>query len=462
MTVLMKTKAFSRSFWRLGNVFSFYWEGNRMVLLNGDVKPYVDIDTLKSAEEITIDGCVHRIKDMGAISFIIIRTGQFLVQCVYEEGKGDFEMPQIKTGDNVRVSGRTRAEERAANGVEIVLESVELLSRPAAEYPLSVFKSKMNCSIETNLDYRSVALRNVRERNIFKIQQGVADAFREYMKSQNFTEIHTPKIVAHGAEGGANIFKLKYFGQDAFLAQSPQFYKQTCVAFFDRVFEIGPVFRAEKHNTTRHLNEYTGLDFEMGYIDSMYDVMAMETAMLKYMMKYLEENYSRELSLAQAELPEIDEIPSITFDEAMEILGFSALKADLDPDDEVKLCEYSKEKYGSDFIFVTHFPKTKRPFYAMDDRENPKAALSFDLLFRGLEITTGGQRIHDYNEQVEKMERMGLDPNDFSSYLDIHKYGMPPHGGLGIGLERLVMKLLDLSNIRQASMFPRDANRITP
>lgn len=433
-----------------------------MVLLEGKTKPYVDIDTLKSSEKITIDGCVHRIKDMGAISFIIIRTGQFLVQCVYEEGRCNFTLPPLRTGDNVRVSGKTREEPRAYNGVEVVLESIEVLSVPAAEYPLSVFKNDLGCSIETNLDYRSVALRNVAERNIFKIQQGVADAFREFMKSKGFTEIHTPKIVSTGAEGGANIFKLKYFGQDAFLAQSPQFYKQMGVAFFDRVFEVGPVFRAEKHNTTRHLNEYIGLDFEMGYIDSMYDVMGMETAMLKYMMKYLKEHCARELEIAKAELPEIDEIPAITFDEAMEILGFSALKADLDPEDEVKLCEYSKEKYGSDFIFVSHFPKNKRPFYAMDDKENPKAALSFDLLFRGLEITTGGQRIHDYGEQVEKMQRMGLNPEDFKSYLDIHKYGMPPHGGLGIGLERLVMKLLGLHNIRQASMFPRDANRITP
>lgn len=433
-----------------------------MVLFDGKVKSYVDIDALESSDEISLDGCVHRIKDMGAISFIIIRTGQFLVQCVYEDGKCGFELPALKTGDNVRIKGKTRTEERAYNGVEIVLESVEILSRPNSEYPLSVFKNNLGCGIETNLDYRSVALRNIAERSIFKIQQGIADAFREFMKSQSFTEVHTPKIVAQGAEGGANIFKLKYFGQDAFLAQSPQFYKQTCVAFFDRVFEIGPVFRAEKHNTTRHLNEYIGLDFEMGYIDSMYDVMAMETAMLKYMMDYLKANYARELSILHSELPEIDEIPSITFDEAMEILGFSSLKADLDPDDEIKLCEYSAEKYGSEFIFVSHFPKTKRPFYAMDDRENPKAALSFDLLFRGLEITTGGQRIHDYDEQVEKMERMGLDPAEFKTYLDIHKYGMPPHGGLGIGLERLTMKLLGLHNIRQASMFPRDANRILP
>ncbi|MFA5658357.1 MAG: amino acid--tRNA ligase-related protein, partial [Oscillospiraceae bacterium] len=246
--------------------------------------------------------------------------------------------------------------------------------------------------------------------------------------------------------------------------QSPEFFKQTAVAFFNRVFEVNPVYRAERHATSRHLNEYIGLDFEMGFIDSMYDVMAMETAMLKFLMNYLKENYLPELKILDAKLPEIKDIPSVTFLEAMEILRGKAAKNkfDLEPEDEVKLCEYAKKEFGSEFIFVTHFPAAKRPFYAMNDREDPRTALSFDLLFRGLEITTGGQRINDYNEQVEKMKSMGMDISQFPTYLDIHKYGMPPHGGLGIGLERLLMKLLELPNVRQASMFPRDLNRLLP
>jgi aspartyl/asparaginyl-tRNA synthetase len=202
----------------------------------------------------------------------------------------------------------------------------------------------------------------------------------------------------------------------------------------------------------------------MGFIDSMYDVMAMETAMLKFLMNYLKENYLPELKILDAKLPEIKDIPSVTFLEAMEILRGKAAKNkfDLEPEDEVKLCEYAKKEFGSEFIFVTHFPAAKRPFYAMNDREDPRTALSFDLLFRGLEITTGGQRINDYNEQVEKMKSMGMDISQFPTYLDIHKYGMPPHGGLGIGLERLLMKLLELPNVRQASMFPRDLNRLLP
>lgn len=237
------------------------------------------------------------------------------------------------------------------------------------------------------------------------------------------------------------------------------------VGVFDRVFEIGPVFRAEKHNTSRHLNEYVGLDFEMGFIQGMEDVMAMQTAMLKHLFAYVKEHCAKELASWKAEAPVIDQIPALTFLEARDLLGTKGKKVnkwDLDPDDEVALCDLAKKKYNSDFLFITHFPAAKRPFYAMDDPHDDRFALSFDLLFRGLEVTTGGQRIHDYNEQVEKINRMGLDPADFASYLMIHKYGMPPHGGIGMGLERLTMKLLGLKNVREASLFPRDTGRLTP
>ena len=238
------------------------------------------------------------------------------------------------------------------------------------------------------------------------------------------------------------------------------------VGVFNRVYEIAPVYRAEKHATSRHLNEYIGLDFEMGFIDSMYDVMAMETAMLKYICEYLKENYADEIRFLDANIPTIKEIPSIKFIDAITMLrgdnGGTGKKFDLDPEDEVNLCKYAKEKYDSDFIFVTHFPSSKPPFYAMNSREDPREAYKFDLLFRGLEITSGGQRIHDYDEQVQKMLVQGLDPKDFESYLEAHKYGLPPHGGLGIGLERLLMKMLELSNVRETSLFPRDINRLMP
>ncbi len=414
--------------------------------------------------DITIECCVHKIRSMSSFSFIIVRTGRYLLQTIYSADKCSDSIEGLKEGAFVSITGTVTENEKGIGGLEIILKSISLIAAPRFEYPLHVSKKKLDCVLDINLNNRSVSLRNAYERAIFKLQEGVCNGFREFMLKNNFTEIHSPKIVAQGAEGGANIFHLDYFDKHAFLNQSPQFYKQTAVAFFDRVFEVAPVYRAEKHATSRHINEYIGLDFEMGYIDSMYDVMAMETAMLKYVMQYVKDNYANEIEILDADIPEIGEIPCVTLLEAKEILGDKASgnKLDLEPEDEVAICEYAKTKFGSDFIFVTHFPSSKPPFYAMNSREDPRLAYKFDLLFRGLEITSGGQRIHDYDEQVAKMKAQGLNPDDFKYYLEAHKYGLPPHGGLGIGLERLVMKLLNLSNVRQASMFPRDINRLLP
>ena len=239
------------------------------------------------------------------------------------------------------------------------------------------------------------------------------------------------------------------------------------VGVYDRVFEAAPVFRAEKHNTTRHLNEYTSLDFEMGYIDGFEDVMAMETAMLQYVMKLLSEEYEKELLMLNVTLPDVSKIPAVTFKRAKELVSEKYSRPirnpyDLEPEEENLIGRYFKEEFGSDFVFVTHYPSKKRPFYAMDDPQDPKYTLSFDLLFRGLEITTGGQRIHDYDAIIKKMEARGMDPEELASYLMIFKYGMPPHGGLGIGLERLTMRLLNEQNVRETTMFPRDVTRLEP
>lgn len=415
-------------------------------------------------KDITIECCVHKIRSMSGFSFIIVRTARYTLQTIYSPDKCKDSIDGLKEGYFVNLTGTVTENVKGINGIEIILKEIKLISNPRFEYPLHVSKKKLDCVLDVNLNNRSVSLRNPYERAIFKFQEGVCNGFREFMLKENFTEIHSPKIVAQGAEGGANIFHLDYFDKHAFLNQSPQFYKQTAVAFFDRVFEIAPVYRAEKHATSRHINEYIGLDFEMGYIDSMYDVMAMEAAMLKYVMQYLKDNYANEIEILEADIPEIDEIPCVTLLEAKEILGDkgSGNKLDLEPEDEVAICEYAKREFNCDFIFVTHFPSSKPPFYAMNDRDDPRLAYKFDLLFRGLEITSGGQRIHDYDEQVAKMKAQGLNPDDFKYYLEAHKYGLPPHGGLGIGLERLVMKLLKMSNIRQTSLFPRDINRLLP
>ena len=351
--------------------------------------------------------------------------------------------------------------------VEYAKRGIRVLSEPAETMPIAINKWKMNTSLETRLSLRPVSLRNVRERAKFKIQEGIVRGFREFLSSQGFTEVHTPKIVSRGAEGGANVFKLNYFNKKAELGQSPQFYKQMMVGVFDRVFEVAPVFRAEKHNTTRHLNEYIGLDFEMGYIDSFEDVMAMETGFLKYTMELLKKDYKKELSMLGIDLPSISQIPQVRFDEAKQLVSEKYNRKirnpfDLEPEEEVLIGRYFKEEYDSDFVFVTHYPSKKRPFYAMDDPADARFTLSFDLLYKGLEITTGGQRIHDYQMILEKMAKRGMDPEDIKDYLMIFKYGMPPHGGLGIGLERLTMRLLDEQNVRETSLFPRDVTRLEP
>ena len=418
-------------------------------------------------KEIRMNGAVHTIRHMGEVAFVILRKSRGLVQCVYEAGITDFDIRELNEESAVEVMGVVKAEERAPQGFEIRLKEIRVLSRPAEPLPLAVSKWKLNTSLETKLSLRPISLRNVRERAKFKIQEGIVRGFRDYLLSRDFTEIRTPKIVARGAEGGSNVFKLEYFNKKAELGQSPQFYKQTMVGVYDRVFEAAPVFRAEKHNTTRHLNEYTSLDFEMGYIDSFRDVMDMETGMLQYVMKLLEQDYKKELDMLGVTLPEVGRIPAVRFDQAKELVSRKYDRKirnpyDLEPEEELLIGRYFQEEYGSDFVFVTHYPSKKRPFYAMDDPADPRFTLSFDLLFRGLEVTTGGQRIHDYREITAKMEKRGMDPEDIASYLMIFKYGMPPHGGLGIGLERLTMRLLDEQNVREASLFPRDVTRLEP
>lgn len=416
---------------------------------------------------VKMNGAVHNIRDMGEFAFVILRKAEGLVQCVYEAGKTEFDLKNLKEESAVEVTGVVELEERAPQDFELRLTGIRVLSEPAETMPIAINKWKMNTSLETRLSLRPVSLRNVRERAKFKIQEGIVRGFREFLSSQGFTEVHTPKIVSRGAEGGANVFKLNYFNKKAELGQSPQFYKQMMVGVFDRVFEVAPVFRAEKHNTTRHLNEYIGLDFEMGYIDSFEDVMAMETGFLKYTMELLKSEYKKELDMLGIDLPSISQIPHVRFAEAKQLVSEKYNRKirnpfDLEPEEEVLIGRYFKEEYDSDFVFVTHYPSKKRPFYAMDDPEDTSVTLSFDLLYKGLEITTGGQRIHDYQMILEKMEKRGMDPEDIKDYLMIFKYGMPPHGGLGIGLERLTMRLLDEQNVRETSLFPRDVTRLEP
>ena len=416
---------------------------------------------------VKVNGAIHTIRDMGNVAFIILRKREGLIQCVYEEGLSNFSLKDLKEADTVEVTGALAESEKAPNGIEIRLTDITVLSEPAEPMPLPIAKWKLSTSLEAKLNYRPISLRNIRERAKFKIQEGIVRGFRDFLYEEGFTEIHTPKIGAKSAEGGANLFKLDYFHRPAILQQSPQFYKQMMVGVFDRVFETAPVFRAEKHNTKRHLNEYTSLDFEMGYIDGFEDIMAMETGFLQYTMKLLETEYSRELKILGIELPKTEEIPAVRFDEIKRLVSEKYNRKiknpfDLEPEEENLISRYAKEEWDADFVFVTHYPSKKRPFYAMDDPEDPTYTLSFDLLFRGMEITTGGQRIHDYNKLLEKMAARGMTEEGMEQYLSAFKHGMPPHGGLGIGMERLTMKLMGEDNVREATLFPRDLSRLEP
>lgn len=445
-------------------------EGNKMKMISGIAENYnVEFENITEhiGNQIELHGSIYKIRKMSGFAFVLLRTKRAVIQCIYSENFSLFNLDILKEESCIKLIADVIKEDRSKTGWELRMINVDILSEPEEGFPIVINNKKVDTSLENLLNYRPITLRNEKERAIFKIQEGICNGFRNYLFEQKFTEIHSPKIVFAGAEGGANIFRLNYFDKEAYLAQSPQFYKQMMVGVFERVFEIAPVFRAEKHDTSRHLNEYTSVDFEMGYIESFEDIMQMEVGMLRYALAELVRSYSYELELLKVDLPNITAIPSIKFMEAKELISREYNREikdfeDFEPEEEKLLSEIIKKTTGSDFIFVTHYPSKKRPFYAMDDVCNPDETLSFDLLFRGLEITTGGQRIHNYNEQIQKMIQRNMNIELFESYLMMHKYGMPAHGGLGLGLERFTSKMLNQDNVRLSTLFPRDINRVTP
>lgn len=440
--------------------------GIAMKTITGEIKKgehtRSDVLAMQEGACAHVHGIVHTLRDLGDVRFMLLRMPQGVLQCVLTDREAD-----VREADAVKVEGCVRRDGRAPGGAELHVQSVQVLARAAGALPVPIGKNRMNLSLSSDLSLRFVTLRNLRKRAVFKIQEGVVRGFRQALLEEGFTEIHSPKIVAQNAEGGANLFRMEYFGRRAYLAQSPQFYKQAMVPVYERVFEVGPVFRAEKHNTPRHLNEYTSLDFEMGFIDGFEDVMQMEAAVLQRIRQVLESDYAPQLDLLGVKLPQVSSIPAVRFDEAKQRVSERYHRPirdpfDLEPEEEQLISRLFEEESGSEFVFVTHYPSRKRPFYAADDPQDPRYTLSFDLLFRGMEVTTGGQRIHDYREQVDKMKRRGMNPEDFAGYLTLHRCGTCPHGGLGMGLERFTARLLGLDNVRMACLFPRDQQRLDP
>ena len=428
----------------------------------------------KVGQEVTIAGSVDVRRDQGKLVFVDMRDMTGLVQCVVLPNHAEAieKAKEIRPEWVLEITGlvNKRSERNikadVLNGdIEIEVTDIEVLSK-AQELP---FALNAELNIDTLLDYRPLTLRREREKAIFKVQNEILKAFRDFLNEEKFTEFRAPLIVGDDAEGGTEVFKFEYFyGKTAYLATSPQLYKQIMVGVFERVFTITNVFRAEKHSTTRHLNEYTSLDLEMGYISGPEDVMKLETKLLKYITKELKEKCIKEFELLGAtfpEIPDVEIIPAMKLKDAQKLISKETgvdctEELDLDPEHERWLSEYAKKEYNSDFIFITNFPKKKRPFYTMDDENDEGTTKCYDLLFRGIELLSGNQREHRYDVLVEKMKWKGLDPEKFDFYLQAFKYGLPPHGGLAMGLERLTARFLGIPNIKEATLFPRDTNRI--
>lgn len=415
-------------------------------------------------ETILLRGWVYKIIDLSNIVFVKLRDKSGIIQLVTNKE----QIEGLKLENAIEVIGKKSKNEKAPGGIEIIVDEIKILGRTYYDkLPFEINSYKNKAALETQLDHRTIALRRPEIRAIFKVQNEIEQAFRDYLRSKNFEQIHTAKIIDSSTEGGSEMFTVNYFDRRSFLAQSPQFYKQMMVgAGFERVYEIGHAYRAELHNTWRHLNEYVSLDVEMGFIKDEFELMDLEEGFLDYLFKYLNKVCKKELEMYKVELPNEVKIPRITLEEAHKILLEKYNKkspiGNIDAKGEELICDYVKKEYGTEFVFLTKYPVAKRPMYTMPDDEDKTLTKSFDLIYDGLEITTGGQRINDYEMLKENIIKFGLNPEDFDFYLDTFKYGMPPHGGFAIGLERLTMKILKLSNIREATLVPRDMKRLTP
>jgi nondiscriminating aspartyl-tRNA synthetase len=421
-------------------------------------------------EPVSVEGWLHAVRRLGGISFLLVRDGWGVVQAVAESESALDPLAEQDAGVEsiVAISGRAAAAPHAPGGVELRDPVIEVRAPIDEPPPVVLSKRDVIASITTLLDHAVVANRHPTRRAILRLGAGLMAGFRTTLDARGFTEIQTPKIVAAATESGANVFELSYLGRPAYLAQSPQFYKQMLVGVFERVYEVGPVFRAEPHDTTRHINEYVSLDAEMGFIENHFTVMRVLRETLVGMLAALAERSAPELALLGVELPRVpDEIPHIHFSAAQELIlarhGVDVRgEPDLSPQDERWLGEWAREQHDSDFLFVTGYPMRKRPFYTHPDPDRPEFSNSFDLLFRGTEIVTGGQRLHRYGDYLAALECAGMAVESFASYLEAFRYGMPPHGGFAIGLERVLMQLTGVPNIKLATTFPRDLTRLTP
>jgi nondiscriminating aspartyl-tRNA synthetase len=419
---------------------------------------------------VMLQGWLHNLRRLGGVNFIILRDGWGTMQAVTENETdlAPLQQQELSTETLITLTGVVVREAQAPGGFELHQPRIEVITPVREQLPVVISKREINASLPNLLDHAVVTNRHPARRAVFRLAAGAMAAFREVLSSRGFTEIQSPKIVASATESGANVFKIDYFGRPAFLAQSPQFYKQIMVGVFERVYEVGPVFRAEPHDTTRHINEYVSMDVEFGFIENHFTVMALLRDVIAHIFAAFEQRYAPELALVKAKLPTIlAQIPHLHFSEAKELVfqrhGVDERsEPDLSPQEERWLGEWAQSEHGSDFLFVTGYPMSKRPFYTHADPARPAYSNSFDLLFRGTELVTGGQRLHRYEDYLAALQRAKLPVEPFETYLEAFRYGMPAHGGFAIGLERLLMQLLGTQNVRLTTLFPRDLNRLAP
>jgi len=416
----------------------------------------------KEGQKITIKGRILNIRNLSNVVFLIVQDYTGTIQVVFDKNI------EVKIGDSVAIEGIAKKEPRSKYSFEIQGETIEVVSATVEDLPFDLAKNDLNLNLPTLLDYRTLSLRHPKVQAIFKLYDIFLKGYETVMREEGFTEVKTPKILGAATEGGANFFKVKYFDKEATLAQSPQFYKQIMVGVFERVFEIGSTFRAEPHFTTRHVNEYISLDAEMGYIKDFYDVIEMLNKVVKRIFLMIEKEGKQYLDVYNIKISEVpDNIPRVKLSDIRKIVkekyNYSIPDdTDIDPEGERLAGKYAKEEFNSDFVFITHYPWKEKPFYTMQSKENPEETYGFDLIYKGLEIVTGSQRIHIYKELMENMKKKKIKPNGMEFYLETFKFAMPPHGGWGWGSERTIQQILELPSIKEAILFPRDVKRLIP
>ena len=419
-------------------------------------------------QKVKVMGWINSVRKHGSIVFADIRDRSGLVQMV-----GGKDLAELSVEYVVEVEGKVKnRDEKYYNAdmetgkIELGVEKVRLISK-SRDLPFDVRKPDLDVSLPVMLDFRAASLRNKKVADIFVLQAEIVKAFREYMWSKDFTEFQAPTMVATATEGGSQVFSVDYFDYKVYLAQSPQFYKQIMVSVFERVFTLAHAYRAEPSVTTRHLTEYTGMDVEMGFIDSWMDVLLMADGLVKHIFKTIATNCKKILAEYGVVIPKtVKDTPVIKLAEAQQIIFDRTGRdgrgeSDLDPEGEREICRWAEEEKQSEIVFISHFPTNKRPWYTYPDPDKPDETLSFDLIGKGVEWITGGQRINDYDQLVKNIKKMGVNPADFEiPYLQVFKYGMPAEGGFCIGLERMTQNILEMENVRQATLYPRDMERV--